>query len=222
MCLHSAVSLLEQRLIGAHQAVQFLRGRVPEELDGDSIQWSFYQMYNSFLSVYIIFTSEGWIDIMFPAVISTTSQGWITAIFLSGWFLLANFVLLQLFIALLNEGFAIAEEDKSKAQQEAYAKRFLPAEKPVGWVTRWNPYRLLDRLQKKQRQRADVPPMALVSNPLTERYRPPDQNRPAQDASFVGALKRTVKKRDKHSREASEASRGVDAQLYVGCRSVRC
>lgn len=199
------------------QAVQLLRGRVPEELDDDTVYWSFYQIYNAFLAVYIVFTSEGWIDIMFPAVISTGSQGWIAAIFLAGWFLLANFVLLQLFIALLNEGFAIAEEDKAKAQREAYEKRFLPAEKPVGWVRRWNPYRIRDQRRRKKAQAAGhgdaSSPIALVSNPLAERFRSHASGHQQHDASFVGAIKRTVFKRDRHERGASAASRDVQSQL---------
>lgn len=199
------------------QAVQLLQGRIPED---DAGQWSFSQIYNSFLSVYIIFTSEGWIDIMFPAVTSTGTQGWITAIFLAGWFLLANFVLLQLFIALLNEGFAIAEEDKAREQHKEYERRFLPAEKPVGWVTLWNPYRIRDRRRKKKAAMAgatsDPPLMAVVSDPLGGMYRlQPSLDSTAQDVSFVGALKRTVQKRDRHNRGASEASRHVDVQLCV-------
>ena len=92
------------------QAVQFLRGEVPAEVDGDSIQYSFYQIYNAFLAIYIIFSTENWTDILGTTLASMHHQVWIAAIFLCGWFLFANFILLQMFIAVLNEGFEIVED----------------------------------------------------------------------------------------------------------------
>jgi len=58
-----------------------------------------------------------------------------------------------LFIAVINEGFAIAEEEKQKAQMTAYLKRYEP-QKPVSWVSRWNPYRFVKTRPGKRQSKA--------------------------------------------------------------------
>lgn len=46
-----------------------------------------------------------------------------------------------MFIAVINEGFAIAEEEKHKAQMQAFVRQSEPHEATVNWVSRLNPYR---------------------------------------------------------------------------------
>jgi hypothetical protein len=46
-----------------------------------------------------------------------------------------------MFIAVINESFAIAEEQKHKAQVQAFVKRSEPEAVRIGWFTKWNPYR---------------------------------------------------------------------------------
>ncbi len=50
----------------------------------------------------------------------------IAVLLLCGWFFFANFILLQLFIALINENFTVDESEKRQRQLEAYQNRFLP------------------------------------------------------------------------------------------------
>lgn len=92
-----------------------------------------------------IFSSENWTDILYSSTAAEAAYGqaWISAIFLSGWFLFANFILLQMFIAVINEGFAIAEEEKQKAQMSAFVQQTEPAAPGVNWIARLNPYRFL-------------------------------------------------------------------------------
>jgi hypothetical protein len=65
-------------------------------------------------------------------------------------------ILLQLFIAVINEGFAIAEEEKQKAQMTAYLKRYQP-QQPVTWVSRWNPYRFVKNRSGENQGKATYP-----------------------------------------------------------------
>ena len=46
-----------------------------------------------------------------------------------------------MFIAVINEGFAVAEEEKQKAQIQAFVKRSEPQETSITWISRLNPYR---------------------------------------------------------------------------------
>jgi len=52
-------------------------------------------------------------------------------------------ILLQLFIAVIQENFSVAEELKRKQQIEAFIKKTQPKSSHSSWLDRWNPYRLL-------------------------------------------------------------------------------
>lgn len=92
-----------------------------------------------------VFSSENWPDILYNATSAEAldGQAWISAVFIAGWFLFANFILLQMFIAVINEGFAITEKEKHKAQLQAFVKRTQPQAPTVNWISRINPYRYI-------------------------------------------------------------------------------
>ena len=48
-----------------------------------------------------------------------------------------------MFIAVINENFAIAEEQKRKQQMEAFIRKTEPVSAHVSWIDRLNPYRLM-------------------------------------------------------------------------------
>ena len=48
-----------------------------------------------------------------------------------------------MFIAVINEGFEIAEEEKQRAQVDAFVKRTEPEKPTASWVSRLNPYRFV-------------------------------------------------------------------------------
>lgn len=79
-------------------AVQIVRGDIPAEFDGKTTPVSFHTIWNAFLGMYQIFSSEGWTDLLY---MSTQMQqpfgvGWISAMFFIGWFILGNCVFLYL------------------------------------------------------------------------------------------------------------------------------
>lgn len=113
-------------------------------------------------TLFQVFSSENWPDILYNATAAeaVNGQAWLSALFIAGWFLFANFILLQMFIAVINEGFAIAEEEKHKAQIRAFAKQNEPPEPSVSWISRLNPYRLF----KKRWHGATVD--AVSANPI--------------------------------------------------------
>lgn len=45
-----------------------------------------------------------------------------------------------MFIAVINEGFAVAEEEKQKAQMQAFIKHSEPQSPTASWIKRLNPY----------------------------------------------------------------------------------
>jgi hypothetical protein len=73
-------------------ASQLLRGELPYEEDGEVLTVSFFTIYNSFIGMYQILSSEGWTSTLYNV---TTYQkdfhsSWIGASFCILWFIFAN------------------------------------------------------------------------------------------------------------------------------------
>ncbi|KAK5628230.1 hypothetical protein RRF57_003945 [Xylaria bambusicola] len=107
-------------------AVQLFRGEIPLHDDGgELIEVSFYNIYNSFLGMYQILSSENWTSILYNVTSYTTSRStaWYGAIFLIAWFILAFFILVNMFIAVIQENFDVSEDEKRLEQVKAFLQR---------------------------------------------------------------------------------------------------
>lgn len=74
-------------------ASQLFRGEIPEEDDdGEMIRVPFFDIYNSFLGMYQIFSSENWTEILYNVTSFQKPYGvsWIGASFCILWFIFAN------------------------------------------------------------------------------------------------------------------------------------
>ncbi|KAI0453660.1 ion transporter [Xylaria acuta] len=107
-------------------AVQLFRGEIPlRNGDGELIAISFYNIFNSFLGMYQILSSENWTTILYD-VTSYTSEyntAWYGAIFLTAWFILSFFILVNMFIAVIQENFDVSEDEKRLEQVKAFLQR---------------------------------------------------------------------------------------------------
>ncbi|KAG6015069.1 hypothetical protein E4U54_004335 [Claviceps lovelessii] len=107
-------------------ASQLFRGQIPKyDGAGELINVSFFSMYNSFLGMYQILSSENWTEILY-AVTSHTKEfhtAWIGALFLIGWFILAFLILVNMFIAVIQENFDVSEDEKRLEQVKAFLQR---------------------------------------------------------------------------------------------------
>ncbi|KAI2616587.1 Ion transport protein-domain-containing protein [Hypoxylon sp. NC1633] len=107
-------------------AVQLFRGEIPLYDDnGELVRISFYNIFNSFLGMYQILSSENWTSILYDVTSYTTAQStsWIGAMFLIGWFILAFFILVNMFIAVIQENFDVSEDEKRLEQVKAFLQR---------------------------------------------------------------------------------------------------
>jgi hypothetical protein len=107
-------------------AAQLFRGEIPPvDADGEFIQVPFNDIYNSFLGMYQVLSSENWTDILYNVTSYTTSlqMAWSGAIFLIGWFILAFFILINMFIAVIQENFDISDDEKRLRQIRAYVQQ---------------------------------------------------------------------------------------------------
>lgn len=74
-------------------AVQLFRGEIPPETeDEETVHFSFFTLYNAFLAMYVILSSENWTEIMFTVTENTVEHhtAWIAASFCILWFIFAN------------------------------------------------------------------------------------------------------------------------------------
>lgn len=107
-------------------ASQLFRGELPVEDDsGKLVRISFYQIFNSFLGMYQILTSENWTEILYNVTQYTRpfKTSWIGAILLIAWFIVAFFILVNMFIAVIQENFDISEDEKRLQQVKAFLQR---------------------------------------------------------------------------------------------------
>ncbi|KAG9050174.1 calcium channel protein [Tulasnella sp. UAMH 9824] len=137
--------LMIVNLLGALIAVQLFRGDVPADN-----HMNFGETYTAFLAMYQVFSSENWTDILYLTSDSSApyKQALIAVLFYVGWFFFANFILLQMFIAVINENFEVAEEQKRARQFDAYLRKAEPSSTQVNWMEKWNPYRFVKAAPK--------------------------------------------------------------------------
>ncbi|KAF2018763.1 hypothetical protein BU24DRAFT_418312 [Aaosphaeria arxii CBS 175.79] len=106
-------------------ASQLFRGILPQESDGETLPTSFFTIYNSFLGMYQILSSEGWTSIMYEITSHQRelNTAWIGAMFCILWFILANFIVLNMFIAVIQENFDVSEDEKRLQQVKAFLQK---------------------------------------------------------------------------------------------------
>lgn len=75
--------------ITALVGIQLLRGDIQQQ-GGTFIDWG--EVFNAFLGVYQVFSSENWTDVLYDAATAEVPlrQSAIVVLFISGWFFFAN------------------------------------------------------------------------------------------------------------------------------------
>ncbi|RYP62124.1 hypothetical protein DL771_009843 [Monosporascus sp. 5C6A] len=107
-------------------AVQLFRGEIPQyDEDDEMIYVSFYNIFNSFVGMWQILSSEDWTSILYNVTSYTTDHNtsWYGAAFLIGWMTLAWFIILNMFIAVIQENFDVSEDEKRLEQVKAFLQR---------------------------------------------------------------------------------------------------
>lgn len=107
-------------------AVQIFRGQFPlEDSNSNPIPITFSDIYNGFIGMYQVLSSENWTKILYNSTQYDLiwNQAWIGAIFFISWFILANFVVLNMFIAVIQENFDVSEDEKRLQQVKAFLQQ---------------------------------------------------------------------------------------------------
>ena len=107
-------------------ASQLFRGAIPQtDADNNVIRITFSNIWNSFTGMYQIFSSENWTAVMYAATTNDAeyTTSWIDAMFFIIWFAFANFIILNMFIAVIQENFDMNEDDKRLHQVKAFLQQ---------------------------------------------------------------------------------------------------
>ncbi|KAJ5166794.1 uncharacterized protein N7482_005575 [Penicillium canariense] len=107
-------------------ATQLFRSQIPpQDSSGNTISTTFADIYNSFLGMYQILSSENWTDILYTTTTYTVdfNTAWISAAFIILWFIVANFIILNMFIAVIQESFDVSEDEKRLQQVRAFLEQ---------------------------------------------------------------------------------------------------
>ena len=104
-------------------ASQMFRGTLPsQDSNGNTIHVTFSSVYNSFLGMYQIFSSENWTTLLYNVTNYDIkyNTAWMGAAFFILWFILANFIIMNMFIAVIQENFDVSEDEKRLQQVKAF------------------------------------------------------------------------------------------------------
>ena len=107
-------------------ATQILRGEIPsEDSSGATIKFTFNNIYIAFIGMYQVLSTENWTTLMYTATSYDVhwNTAWIDAIFFIMWFIFANFIILNMFIALIQENFDVSEDEKRLRQVKAFLQQ---------------------------------------------------------------------------------------------------
>ncbi|KAL3463314.1 Ion transport protein-domain-containing protein [Aspergillus heterothallicus] len=107
-------------------ATQLFRSQIPrEDDDGGLIDITFADIYNSFIGMYQVLSSENWTGVLYNVTSYTYhfNTAWISATFVVLWFVLANFIILNMFIAVIQESFDVSEDEKRLHQVRAFLEQ---------------------------------------------------------------------------------------------------
>jgi hypothetical protein len=112
--------------LAAILATQMFRGSLPQQDWNQSIiKTQFDNLWNSFLGMYQVFSSENWTDIMYHVTNydMVYNTAWVGAAFFIMWFIIANFITMNMFIAVIQENFDVSEDEKRLQQVKAFLEQ---------------------------------------------------------------------------------------------------
>lgn len=107
-------------------AVQIFRGEFPpDDTNNSPVRITFSDIYNSFIGMYQVLSSENWTGLMYNSTQYEFrwNTAWIGASFFVLWFIFANFIVLNMFIAVIQENFDVSEDEKRLQQVKAFLQQ---------------------------------------------------------------------------------------------------
>ncbi|ANB15427.1 Cch1p [Sugiyamaella lignohabitans] len=116
-------------------AAQLLRGVIPfEDEDGNVQDVSFYDLANAFIGMYVISSTENWTTMLYAA---TESAGSVVAAacyaaFIIIWFIFSNFIVLNMFVAVITENLEVGPDVKRRGQIKEFVEQYAKQMNELG------------------------------------------------------------------------------------------
>lgn len=144
--MHSAKAIFDLTLfffillvLASVITARFFEGQIPLD-DVDGIQFAMHTLPNTFISLYVVASTENWTTPMFylqQYAISTLQRAF-GSILLIMWFIISNFVVLNIFIAVIARTLEVSEDVKRKHQLRQFiedmTQKIQVAGSNPGWV----------------------------------------------------------------------------------------
>ena len=144
--------------------MQLFGGKYPVQIDGSPYRINFDSFLNSCTALFTVMTGENWNTVLYNTMRTNELAG---SIFTPFFFMFGNWIMVNLFVAVILENFEIAEEEKSSKQAALYAKlvrekqngKLAPLHKPdvtkgpttiLSKLRSLGPKALRDRLEEKE------------------------------------------------------------------------
>ncbi|KAI9498171.1 Ion transport protein-domain-containing protein [Zychaea mexicana] len=126
-------------LFGAIMSFQLFEGL----LNDSDENMRFFSIYNSFAALNQLFSGEDWTTVLYATMEAgaPSKTAAIHALLLVLWFMFSNFILVNMFIAVLMENFETAEEEKRQLQIDQYVRKTEHVVDSDPVASRWNIYR---------------------------------------------------------------------------------
>jgi len=123
--IYLALLLLLFIFIYSLMGMQLFGGQYDEGFDEPKPRANFDTFPTAFLTVFQVLTMENWQFILYTTM---SQSGWIAAVYLISWIFIGNFVLLNLFLAILLDGFIEEDEEEKKEMKEKNQMSGMPGE----------------------------------------------------------------------------------------------
>ncbi|RHZ83056.1 hypothetical protein Glove_99g372 [Diversispora epigaea] len=142
--------ILMVNLFAAIAGLQLLQGFIPN--DGTNLI-TFADIFNSFIAFYQLFSGSDWTTVFdnvleYYSELGNTVTAIIAALFLMIYIAISNFILLNMFVAVVAENFEIVEEEKHIKQIQAFKQKSVPSVDKDDIMYRWNFYRYFEAKPK--------------------------------------------------------------------------
>ncbi|CCE61571.1 hypothetical protein TPHA_0A04960 [Tetrapisispora phaffii CBS 4417] len=133
----------------------YFEGYIPASEEDDT-EYGMYGLPNSFISLFIIGSTENWTDILYNLQqhAPNISSAIFSSIILISWFIVSNFVILNIFIAIISRSFFVKENEKRYLQIRHYMKYLYPRK-----LQEYRHATLLRRIQRRLFKKEDDRPV---------------------------------------------------------------
>lgn len=131
------VTLFLFSILGA----RLFEDQVPEDLV-DDVEFAMHTLPNAIMTLYVVTSTENWADIMYHLQLFTIStvQRAVTSMTIIIWFAISNFIIINIFIAIIASSLEISEEGRRKHQLRQFIEdmtlKLQSVRQRPGWLDR--------------------------------------------------------------------------------------